>query len=292
MLEKPVVEFLAYCETASFSPKSMVSLSTVLKDLVRCFDSWPLASPRQITFEQLADFVADFLNPSVHKKKARVWTIHQFFHFLVVSKQIEHNIAVGLPYPKIERTVPLFLTASEYNRIAEHFCRKADTITGFRNLVMILMFGLLGLRSGTIIKLDIEHIDLDAALAWVQEKGRRERQLVLPLLLGKVLAVYIGLLDKNSGPLFQSVRGRRISVRSLQDIFSVAASQLGIDKPLHGRLFRHTAATQLNKVAGTTITQVVLGHERRQNTLKYAHLNPDQYAVYMQRHPYMREARP
>jgi len=53
--------------------------------------------------------------------------------------------------------------------------------------------------------------------------------------------------------------------------------------------FRQTAATQLNKVAGTTITQEVLGHARRQNTLRYAHLNPDQYAVYMKRHPFMQE---
>jgi site-specific recombinase XerD len=292
MLAKHVTGFLAYCATATFSSKSIASLSSVLKDFTCYFDSRPLASPGQITFTQLADFVTYFLEPSVHKKKARVWSLHQFFHFLVLSKQIEHNIALGLPYPKVERTVPLYLTAAEYDRIVEHFCGKTDTIIGFRNLVIILIFGLLGLRSGSIIKLNIEHINLDAALAWVQEKGRRERQLILPLLLGKVLAAYIGRLGTNSGPLFQSLRGRRISARSLQDIFSVAAQQLGIDKPLHGRLFRHTAATQLNKVAGTTITQAVLGHERRQNTLKYAHLNPDQYAVYMKHHPYMREARP
>jgi hypothetical protein len=35
----------------------------------------------------------------------------------------------------------------------------------------------------------------------------------------------------------------------------------------------------------------VLGHARRQNTLRYAHLNPDQYALYMKRHPFMQEGR-
>ena len=142
-----------------------------------------------------------------------MWCLHQFFHYLVITKRIKENIARGLPYPKIEKTVPLFLTAFELNRIVEYFCRKADTLAGMRNLIMILMLGLLGLWTGTIIKLNIEHINLEAALAWVQEKGGRRRLLVLPLLLGKILAVYIGLLGRKTGPLFQTVRGRRISAR-------------------------------------------------------------------------------
>ncbi len=86
-----------------------------------------------------------------------------------------------------------------------------------------------------------------------------------------------------------SKRKKRISPRTLQDIFRTAADQLGIDKKLHARLFRHTAATHLNKVAGIEITQHVLGHSRRANTLIYTHLNPDQYAAYMKKHPFMRK---
>ena len=62
--------------------------------------------------------------------------------------------------------------------------------------------------------------------------------------------------------------------------------ELGIDKHLHAHLFRHTAGTHLNKVAGPEITQYVLGHARMANTEVYTHLNPDLYAEYMNRHPY------
>ncbi|MCP4625077.1 MAG: phage integrase family protein [bacterium] len=92
---------------------------------------------------------------------------------------------------------------------------------------------------------------------------------------------------RKKGPLLISKRKKRISPRTLQDIFRTAADHLSIDKKLHARLFRHTAAIQLNKVAGIEITQQVLGHNRRANTL--AHLNPDQYAVYMKKHPFMRK---
>ena len=89
------------------------------------------------------------------------------------------------------------------------------------------------------------------------------------------------------GADFHGKRNKRISERTLQDIFQSAAAQLGIDKHLHAHLFRHTAATHLNRVAGIDITQYVLGHTQRENTLKYTHLNPDEYAVYMRKHPFM-----
>jgi len=87
--------------------------------------------------------------------------------------------------------------------------------------------------------------------------------------------------------LFLAKRKKHISARTLQDIFKQAADELDIDKHLHAHLFRHTAATHLNKVSDIAITQHALGHMRSSNTHKYAHLNPDQYAFYMQKHPYV-----
>ena len=129
----------------------------------------------------------------------------------------------------------------------------------------------------------------------------------MPQILCKFLSNYIQDLNLKQGPLFLSKRKKRISERTLQDIFKTAMDELGIDSPreigvsrdghqektaisrgkhLHAHLFRHTAATHLNKVAGPEITQYVLGHACRQNTDVYTHLNPDIYAEYMGKHPY------
>lgn len=290
MLEKYATEFLDYCKVIGFSPRSRQSLEISLRELAVFTDSQAVYSPAEISYGLLADFVADFRSPSVHKKKARVWCLHQFFHFLTVTDVVRANIAIGLPYPKIEKTVPHFLTAEEYNRIIEFFAEEADTVVGLRNLVMVLMLGLLGLRTSSLIALDIQHIDLEAGLALVWEKGDRRRLMVLPELLVKVLVVYLDRLGPDKGPLFLSTRKKRISPRTLQDVLQAAADALGIERPLP-RLFRHTAATLLNRASGTTVTQAVLGHERRCNTLRYTHLNPGKYALYMQRHPFMREGR-
>ena len=199
------------------------------------------------------------------------------------------NIALKLPYPKIEKTVPQFLTIDEYNRLIRHFSRKTQDVLALRNLIIIMVLGMLGLRTSTLIAINIEDIDVSCGLMWIREKGRRQRNMVLPHSLCKVIHKYLQLRRLKKGPLLISKRKKRISQRTLQDIFRTAAERLGIEKKLHARLFRHTAATHLNRVAGIEITQQVLGHSRRANTLKYAHLNPDQYAVYMKKHPYMQK---
>ena len=159
---------------------------------------------------------------------------------------------------------------------------------GQRNLIIIILLGTLGLRTSTLIALNIEDIDLTCGLVWTREKGRRQRNMVLPHSICKIIQSYLQSLERKKGTLLLSKRKKRISPRTLQDIFRSAADQLGIEKKLHARLCRHTAATHLNKVAGIDITQQVLGHSRRANTLKYTHLNPDQYALYMKKHPFMK----
>jgi len=233
--------------------------------------------------------VADYKDPSIHVRKSRVWTLRQFYHFLVLHRHVPQNIALKLPYPKIEKTIPQFLTSGEYNCLILHFSRQAQDLEGLRNLIIIMLLGILGLRTSTLIAINIEDIDLTCGLVWIREKGRRQRNLILPKSLCKIINKYLQLIRCKSGPLLISKRKRRISPRTLQDIFRTAADQNGINKKLHARLFRHTAATHLNKVAGIEITQHVLGHSRRANTLKYAHLNPDKYAVYMKQHPFMKK---
>jgi integrase/recombinase XerC len=297
MLHRIISQFLDYCRLAEFSVRSIQALTIRLNEFEACLrcsqgecrKSQKIRSVKKITYLHLVDFIADYKDPSIHVIKSRVWTLRQFYHFLTLHQHVPKNIALKLPYPKIEKTVPQFLTINEYNRLIRHFSRKAQNILELRNLIIIMLLGTLGLRTSTLIAINIEDIDLTCGLIWIREKGRRRRNLILPYSPCKIIHKYLQLRRRKKGPLLISKRKKRISQRTLQDIFRTAADQNGIDKKLHARLFRHTAATHLNKVAGVEITQHVLGHSRRANTLKYAHLNPDQYALYMKQHPFMQK---
>ncbi|MDO9567584.1 MAG: tyrosine-type recombinase/integrase [Candidatus Desulfaltia sp.] len=289
MLHQYMQQFLSYCQIACFSERSIETLTVRLNEFNAFIIPEKLKSPKKITYNHLIDFVSDFKLPSVHVKKSRVWTLRQFFHFLVLNQWISKNIARDLPYPKIEKTVPKFLTIEDFNQIIKYLSGLSDSPMGLRNLMVMMLLGMLGLRTSSLMALNIQDVDVTCGLIWINEKGRRRRTLLMPYVLCELMQKYLNMGRRKTGPLFLSKRNRRISQRSLQNIFRTVADQTGIEKKLHAHLFRHTAATHLNKVAGIDVTQHVLGHARRSNTMKYAHLNPDQYAVYMRQHPYMKK---
>lgn len=287
MLKTETEHFLTYCKVSDFSGKSIETFTIRLNEFNEFLKTTTAASIKEISYQHLRRFVADFKTPSVHIKKARVWSLRQFFHFLKLNGWVCENIALDIPYPKIEKTVPHFLTIDEYNRILQYFFKKATDFFGLRNLVIIMMLGLLGLRLGSLLTLNIDDVDIETGLLRVIDKGRKGRTLIMPEILCIVFSKYLQLHERKLGPLFLSKRFKRISLRTLQIIFKQSADELGIEKHLHAHLFRHTAATHLNRVAGPEITQHLLGHMWRKNTDKYSHLNPDQYALYMKRHPFM-----
>lgn len=295
MLAQLISDFIDYAEQVNFKVKSREAITSRLNQLDAYCDLYSIHDISEITFQHLLNFVAEFGYCSVHVRKSKVWALHQFFHFLTLKKIIPENIALQLPYPKVGKKDPLFLTTDEFNRILNHFAQKINQPAGLRNLIIIMLLGIMGLRISSITRMDINDVDLKSKTIRVYEKGTNyKRVLPLPDVLVSCLAVFINDKPAQStggepveSPLFLSTRNKRISSSTIQQLFRNVADELRINKKLHPHLFRHTAATYLNKTAGTSITQFVLGHARRANTETYTHLNPDVYAQYMQRHPYM-----
>ncbi len=254
MLEKQIKGFLQYCKVSGFRPRSLQALSIRLNDFNKFLKTKRISRVRSINYSHLRALVADLKTPSIHVKKSRIWSLRQFFHYLKLNGLVRENIAKDLPESKIEKTVPYFLTIKEFNRILHHFSDRVTAPFGLRNLIIILLMGFTGLRTGAIIALNVQDIDLVSGLAWVKEKGLRKRIFVLPEIISILLYKYLEQMGRSRGPLFLSKRGKRISPRTLQDMFRSAADIQSIHKRLHAHLFRHTATTQLNRVAEIDIT--------------------------------------
>ena len=291
MLQNNITNFIEYCKNSNFAERSIESLAFRLHEFNQFIQTQAISALQQINFQLLTQFVTDYHQPSVFVKKARVWCLRQLFHYLKLQTLINDNIALRLPYPKIEQKVPSFLTVDEFKQILSHFAQQATTASGLRNLVIIAMLGFLGLRTSTLADLHITDIDLAESCIWIKQKGvnqQHKKSLPLPQILCRLLAEYIQSLHRNQGPLFMSKRNQPLARRSLQSLFYQVTRKLNIDKSLHPHLFRHTAATHLNQIAGLEITQFVLGHLTQQHTRQYAHLNPNIYAQHMKQHPHMK----
>lgn len=286
MLSKYITQFLDYCQTANFAVKSIETLSFRLIEFDRFLLSQKIRSLQKIRYVHVSAFITDHHSPSLHVIKARVWALRHFFHFLKLRNLIDTSPVRNIPYPKIRKKVPRYLTSDQFNQLLEFFAKRCRSTEGLQNLVIIMLFGFLGLRSSTLLRLNVEHVDTKNRCLRLFDKGRIVRSLCLPLILCRLLKAYIQSLSSKQGPLFLSQRQKRLRSESLQMIFNLAMEKLHLNFRLHSHIFRHTAATQLNKVAGPDIVQYILGHARWENTLHYTHLNPDIYAAYMKRHPY------
>ena len=137
MLYRYINQFLGYCRLADFSERSIQALTIRSNEFTNYLKTQRIRSVKKITYQHLVDFVADYKNPSIHVRKSRVWILRQFFHFLTLHQHVPKNIATKLPYPKIEKTVPQFLTTRELKLLTRLFSKQADTPLGLRNLVVI-----------------------------------------------------------------------------------------------------------------------------------------------------------
>ncbi|MBU4318370.1 MAG: hypothetical protein KKF30_14000 [Proteobacteria bacterium] len=128
-----------------------------------------------------------------------------------------------MPFPKIEKTVPDFLTSDELNWLIQYFAGQAHDLIGLRNLVIILLPGFWGIRTTALIGIKIEDVDVTSGLLWVYEKGCRHHNLILPHCVCKIVDQYLRIIWLDKNPFLIPEKKKRIFPRTLQDVFRNAA---------------------------------------------------------------------
>ena len=97
MLEIKIEHFLNYCKVSNFATRSIQSLRVRLNELSRFINEVPVESVQGISYRHLKEFITQYRTPSIHVKKARIWSLRQFFHFLKLNGWIKKNIASDFP---------------------------------------------------------------------------------------------------------------------------------------------------------------------------------------------------
>ena len=103
--------------------------------------------------------------------------VRSFFRHLHREDIVEANPARAVRSPKIEKTLPSWLTRLEVDRmfdVAEH--GSADnTFRGTRDHAIVELFYATGMRLSELASLDLTSVDLVSEQARVLGKGRKER---------------------------------------------------------------------------------------------------------------------
>ncbi len=223
-------------------------------------------------------------------------SVRSFFRWMQREDVLEANPARSVRSPKLERTLPGWLTRDEADRLfalAEN--RSAEgTFRGVRDHAILEVFYASGMRLSELQQLDVADVDTIADQVRVLGKGRKERIVPIGRAAVQALRRYEPkreqVLRESGGDgraLFLSERGRRLSTRQLQTIVGKFLEQAADDDALSTHSLRHSFATHLLDAGADLIAvKELLGHASLSTTRIYTHTSKERLKkVYQQAHP-------
>ena len=154
----------------------------------------------------------------------------------------------------------------------------ADAPLGLRDRALLEVMYSAGVRVSELTGLDVGDVDLDAGLATVRGKGKRERLALLGPPALEALRVWLPhrerlLRARGRQAVFLNKNGTRLSSRSVGRLLEKYLAQAGLDPRTSPHTLRHSFATHLLD-AGADIRSVqeLLGHRNLATTQIYTHV--------------------
>jgi site-specific recombinase XerD len=212
----------------------------------------------------------------LHERKFALGTVENnisALRFLYKKTLKRRDLAFDdLPFPKQPRTLPTVLSQDEVTRLIEAAPNRMH-----RMLLMVLYAT--GMRRTEASLLKVSDIDSQRMVIHIQRgKGLRDRDVSLTPKLLEALRDY-WRWKKPRVYLFPSRMSapdveQPISDKTVWNVCRAAATRAGIHKKLHPHTLRHCFATHLLEGGADLRTiQLLMGHERLEDTTIYLHLS-------------------
>jgi len=257
-----------------------LDLSQFLEFLQESREEVPLS---QVTYPDLRAFLAHSLQGRRKSTVARkLSALRTFFKYLQRQGVVEVNQAKLAPSPKLDQTLPHFLTVDEAFHLLE--TAYGDDFGAGRDRAVLEVFYGGGLRLSELAGLNLADLDLKAGVLRVWGKGAKERLAFLGKAAVRAMKEYLprrlALLGRSGTPeekaLFVNQRGGRLSTRSVARLVEKWARLAGLSQALTPHGLRHSFATHLLEgKADLRTVQELLGHSSISTTAHYTHLNLD-----------------
>ncbi|MCD8088113.1 MAG: tyrosine-type recombinase/integrase [Oscillospiraceae bacterium] len=291
---QPMREFLVYHDT--IKGQSGATVDSYYLDL-RTFTRWLYISrglvPRDtsmeeiditdaglelygsVTLAEVYDFLAYLSRDRELNAASRarmITTLKGFYkYFTVKTKALSTNPVETLDAPKLQKSLPRYLTLEESQRLLS----AVDGKNKERDYCILCLFLNCGLRISEMRALDLADIREDCLL--IHGKGSKERVVYLNDATTQAIDSWLAV-RKNIASLddavFLSNRRRRMSVDAIQVMVHNTLLKAGLDATQYSpHKLRHTAATlMLQNGVDVRTLQEVLGHENLNTTQIYTHI--------------------
>ena len=249
--------------------------------------------------------------------------VRAFYRFLNLHHGVEGNPARAASTPKLEKRLPGYLDRGAMDRLFTLAEQRAgaNTFRTVRDRAILELFYSTGMRLSELVGLDMDDLDLVSDQVRVRGKGKKERLLPVGRLAVTALRNYYlrrdevlaevrggerravaaderrdrtaGAADvsrpvqRTSGAVFVSERGRRLTPRAVQLAVRRLLDAVSEGRRVTTHSLRHSFATHLlDAGADLRAVQELLGHASLSTTQIYTHTSVERLKqVYHQAHP-------
>lgn len=188
------------------------------------------------------------------------------------------NPTNGLPFVREPARDPAVLSVDELRKLFALAAQRPSAFERARAIAILAVLSQGGLRVHELAALDVSQLDaLTGTLVAVRGKGGTVHDVPLntptSALLMQWLVARAEVASRDELALFVSVRGTRISVRTVQKLMAALARELGTAKHVTPHTLRHTTATlAISFGADLSTVADLLRHTDLNTTRRYLHL--------------------
>ena len=261
-------KFIESLKTKGRSPATVLAYRSDLEQLVDYLTKRQKVLPEQVRPDDLDSFrdtlLADKYTPkSVSRKLNAVKT---FFRWMIAENIITSDVSASVAHPKIENTLPKFLSQLEYRALRD-VVRNDVRIAAIIELILQT-----GLRISEVASLKTANVGKDS-LKIEAYATQPERTVPLNKPAADVLASYMAIRPKADSPyVFISKNGKPLAVRNIRA--SIARYVQKAELPNYSVNDLRTTFIVENLKAGVDIVLLsqVSGHKRLSTTERYLEL--------------------
>jgi len=256
-----------------------------------------VATLEEIDRSLLRRYIEVLIEQGVQKASvsAKLSALRSFYRYLISQDFVSSNPLLAISSPKLEKRLPIFLSSSEAAKLVE--IPNAAAPLGQRDKALLELIYAAGLRVSEVVALNVDSVELEAREIRAWGKGSKERMVLMGVPAASALRLYLEdgrkklLGNYRNEALFVNRYGRRLSVRSVQNITKKCEIKAGLDKRVHPHTLRHSFATHLlDGGADLRVVQELLGHANLATTQVYTHVTQKRAReVYLKAHPRAQE---
>jgi integrase/recombinase XerC len=198
--------------------------------------------------------------------------IRKFFAFMAENKILAGNPANTVKGARREEKEPNILYKEQYKALLY------EAAHNIRDYAIIQTFLQTGIRLSELVNLRVEDVDFEHRILTVRQgKGKKDRQIPLVDEAVKALRNYVRyrntelILDDDT--FFLAKNGTSLNVSTVKYLVAKYVKKAGIRKKVSVHTLRHTfGAHKADKHMSLATLQELMGHKKKETTLKYIHL--------------------